>query len=93
MARWGVYRVVVLVSCTGVDLGSSCTIFDLFVSSLLRIEEGGNMRIWIRTSVGRLRFTASNLDRAQGTSSLASHELRSPSLRMTKFPHSLSFPS
>lgn len=41
VARWGVYRVVVLVSCTEVDSGSSCTIFDPFVSSLLRIEEGG----------------------------------------------------
>ena len=92
MARWGVYRVVVLVSCTGVDLGSSCTIFDLFVSPLLRIEEGGNTRVWIQTSVGRLRLTASYLDRAQGTSSLASHELHGPSLHMTKFPHSLSFP-
>ena len=59
MARWGVYRVVVLVSCTGVDLGSSCTIFDLFVSSLLRIEEpGGNTRVWIRTSAGRLPVKA-----------------------------------
>ena len=51
------------------------------------------MSVWIRTSAGRLRLTASYLDRAQGTSSLASHELHSPSLRMTKFPHSLSFPS
>lgn len=93
MARWGVYRVVVLVSCTEVGSGSSCTIFDPFVSSLLRIEEGGDMSVWIRTSAGRLRLTASYLDRAQGTSSLASHELHSPSLRMTKFPHSLSFPS
>ena len=51
------------------------------------------MSVRIRTSVGRLRLTASYLDRAQGTSSLASHELHSPSLRMTEFPHSLSFPS